>query len=209
MTRLAADFRGIQISRNFNKPLVGAVVIIVTVILLPISIRAQDTSRKEAQQPPQAGAASADEEVTQLRKQVRQLTAEVGRLKAELAKLERYRTIDYTRELMLKEEQRVRELQNELIDIAAKETALQKRLDEIDEQQRPDRVERSLAGVGSVKPEEERETIYRRLANEKRNIQTQLETLRTSRTRIPALIANAEESIARLKQRLIEIRALH
>jgi hypothetical protein len=36
-----------------------------------------------------------------------------------------------------------------------------------------------------------------------------METLRASRTRIPPLIANAEESIARLKQRLSELRTLH
>jgi hypothetical protein len=99
-------------------------------------------------------APSPEEELAKLRKQVAQLTIEVGRLRAELAKLERYKTIDYTRELMLKEEQRVRELQKELVENAAKETVLQKRLDEIEEEERPDRIERSLAGVGSVKPEE-------------------------------------------------------
>jgi DNA-binding protein H-NS len=139
---------------------------------------------------------------------VRQLSAEVSRLKSDLVRFQRYQTIDYTRELMIKEEQRVRDLQNELADIAAKETALQKRLSEIEEQQRPDRIERSLAGVGSVKPEQDREAIARRLADEKRNLQNQLETLRTNRTRIPPLIANGEDSIARLKQRLIEIRAM-
>jgi predicted nucleic acid-binding Zn-ribbon protein len=138
-----------------------------------------------------------------------QLSTQVGVLRAEIAKLERYKNIDYTRELMLKEEQRVRELQKELIDIGDKETALQKRLDEIEEEQRPDRIERSLAGVGSVKPEEERAAISTRLSNEKRRIQTQMDTLRASRTRIPPMIANAEESIARLKQRLSELRTLH
>ncbi|HYW70764.1 MAG TPA: hypothetical protein VE961_07005, partial [Pyrinomonadaceae bacterium] len=178
-------------------------------LIFPISIWAQDQTPKDTQQPQTAAAASTDDELTQLRKEVRQLRAEVGRLKAELAKLDRYRTIDYTRDLMLKEEQRLRGLQSELNDIGEKETELNKRLDEIEEQQRPDRIERSLAGVGSVKPEEDREAISRRLANEKRRIQTQLETLRASRTRIPPLIVNAEESIARLKQRLNELKTLH
>jgi uncharacterized protein YlxW (UPF0749 family) len=192
-----------------NQRVTIAVFIIIAATMLPISILAQDTRPKEAQEPAQASTPSADEELTKLRKQVQQLSTEVNRLRAELAKLERYKTIDYTRELMLKEEQRVRDLQKELIDIGDKEIALQKRLDEIEEEQRPDRIERSLAGVGSVKPEEERAAISTRLSNEKRRIQTQMETLRTSRTRIPPLIANAEESIARLKQRLSELRTLH
>lgn len=208
MTQPAADFPMIHLFRYFNKRLATAVFGLIMAMMLSSSILAQDTTPKDPP-PPQTSAASADDELTQLRKQVQQLSIQVKRLLAELAKLERYKTIDYTRELMLKEEQRVRELQNELVDIGAKETALQKRLDEVEEQQRPDRIERSLAGVGSLKPEEEREAISRRLSNEKRRIQTQMDTLRASRTRIPPLIINAEESIARLKQRLTELRAPH
>ncbi|HYX27264.1 MAG TPA: hypothetical protein VE863_01760 [Pyrinomonadaceae bacterium] len=193
---------------GLKKQLATAVFVVVAIIMLPPAIQAQDQTRKDPTQPPQSSAPSADDEIAQLRKQVRQLSAEVSRLKSDLVRFQRYQTIDYTRELMIKEEQRVRDLQNELADIAAKETALQKRLSEIEEQQRPDRIERSLAGVGSVKPEQDREAIARRLADEKRNLQNQLETLRTNRTRIPPLIANGEDSIARLKQRLIEIRAM-
>ena len=193
---------------DFKDLLPSAVLLVTLAVILPASVLAQDTTQKVAQPSPQASTPTA-EEINQLRKQVQQLNAEVSRLRAELAKLERYRTIDYTRDLMIKEEQRVRGLQNELVEDAAKETALQKRLDEIEEEQRPDRIERSLAGVGSVKPEEDRDAITRRLADEKRHIQTQLETLRTSRTRIPPLITNAEDSIARLRQRLSELRMLH
>jgi peptidoglycan hydrolase CwlO-like protein len=209
MTRLTTIFRTTQPFCDFRKRWrIGLLVVIVT-MMLPASVLAQDAARKNTQPSPQAGAPSADDEIANLRKQVQQLSGEVSHLRAELAKLERYRTIDYTRELMIKEEQRIRGLQNELSDNAAKETPLQKRLDEIDEQQRPDRIERSLAGVGSVKPEEDRDAISRRLANEKRHIQTELETLRANRTRIPSLITNAEESIARLKQRLTELRTFH
>ena len=192
-----------------RKSLTTVIFAIMALIMLPVSLQAQSTTPKENQQAPGASAASADDELTRLRKEVAQLRNEIVRLSAKLAKFERYEKIDYTRDLMIKEEQRVRDLQNQLADIAAKETALQKRLSEIEEQQRPDRIERSLAGVGSVKPEEDRAAISRRLADEKRNIQAQLDTLRTNRTRILPLIANAEDSIARLKQRLIEIRAIH
>ncbi len=192
-----------------NKRLLTAALWCIAAIILTGSATAQESQPKEAAPPAQATATSPEEELAKLRKQVAQLSGEVSRLRAELAKLERYRTIDYTRELMLKEEQRVRDLQKELIDIGAKEAALQKRLDEIEEEQRPERIERSLAGVGSLRPEEEREAISRRLSNEKRRIQTQLETLKANRTRIPPLITNAEESIARLKQRMSELRIMH
>ena len=209
MIQPAADFLRNRLFCKLNRHFGATTFLFIAAIILPVSVSAQDPKPAEPQAPAQTSAPSPEEELAKLRKQVAQLTGEVGRLRAELAKLERYKTIDYTRELMLKEEQRVRELQKELVDDAAKETALQKRLDEIEEEERPDRIERSLAGVGSVKPEEEREAISRRLANEKRRIQTQMDTLRASHTRIPPLIANAEESIARLRQRLSELRTIH
>jgi peptidoglycan hydrolase CwlO-like protein len=199
----------IQLSSGIKCKLTVALFVMLSAILLPAAARAQDTTPKDTKQSSPPATLSSDDELTQLRKDVQRLSGEVGRLKAEVAKLERYKTIDYTRELMIKEEQRVRDLQRELIDDAAKETAAQKRLDEIEEEQRPDRIERSLAGVGSTKPEQDREAIATRLSNEKRRIQAQLETLRAARTRIPPLITNAEESITRLKQRLIELRTPH
>jgi peptidoglycan hydrolase CwlO-like protein len=209
MTQTAPDSRMIHLFCYFDKRLATAAFGLIMAMMASTSILAQDPKPADSPAPAQAPTLSADEELAKLRKQVQQLSAEVGRLRAELAKLERYKSIDYTRELMLKEEQRVRDLQKDLIDIGAKETALQKRLDEIELEQQPDRIERALAGVGSTKPEEEREAISRRLSNEKRRIQTQLDTLRSSRTRIPQLITNAEESIARLKQRLSELRTIH
>ena len=157
-----------------------------------------------AQSPPKPEL-TPEEKIAQLEKQVAQLNREVARLRAELAKLEKYKQIDYSRDLMIKEEDRIRTLQSELNDIAAKETALTKRLDEIEKEQNPDRIQRSMAGVGSTHPDEEREAVMRKLSNEKRQIQSQLETVRSSRARIPSLIANAEASIGRLKQRLAEL----
>ena len=148
--------------------------------------------------------ASPADEIEQLRKTVRQLTAEVAKLKAENARLEKYRQIDYLRDLLVKEEQRIEALQKELLDIGNREVALQKRVDEIEPQLRPDRIQQSLAGVGSMRPEQERESLETQLANEKRRIQTQLDQLRQNRTRIHAAISTAEASISTIRQRLRE-----
>jgi chromosome segregation ATPase len=161
-----------------------------------------------AQQPvrnePAPAQASPNDEIDQLRKSVRQLTAEVAKLRTENARLEKYRQIDYLRDLLVKEEQRVETLQKELLDIGNREVALQKRLDEIEPQLRPDRIQQSLAGVGSMRPEQERESLETQLANEKRRIQTQLDQLRQNRTRLHAAISTAEASIGTIRQRLKE-----
>jgi peptidoglycan hydrolase CwlO-like protein len=153
-------------------------------------------------EPPPTQAAPKNDEIEQLRKSVRQLTAEVARLKAENAKLEKYRQVDYLREQLLKEEQRVEALQKELADLGARETSLLKRLDEIEPQLRPGQIEQSRAGVGSMRPEEDREAVQRQLSNEKRRIQSQLDQFSQNRVRIQSAISSAEASIVTLRLRL-------
>lgn len=150
----------------------------------------------------QAQGASKNDEVEQLRKTVRQLTAEVTRLKADNAKLEKYRQVDYLREQLMKEEQRVESLQKDLTDIGAREMALQRRLDEIEPQLQPGQIEQARAGVGSMRPEEDREAARRQLLNEKRRIQTQLDQFQQNRVRDQSSISSAEASIVTLRQRL-------
>jgi len=186
-------------SLHFLKTLVWAT--LVCFMFLSGSAFAQ-TAAKDETLPPQTS--PKDDDIEQLRKMVRQLSAEVGRLKTEVAKLEKYRQIDYLREQLLKEEQRAEALQRELSDIAARETSLQKRLDEIEPQLQPDRIEQSLAGVGSTRPEENRDAVRNQLSNEKRKIQTQLDQFRQNRVRLQASLSTAEASIANLRQRLSE-----
>jgi len=159
-------------------------------------------AQESAGPPPPAQTSPKDDDCEQLRKSARQLSAEVTRLRAENTKLEKYQQVDYLRDPLLKEELRAEGLQRELSDIAARETPLQVRLDEIESQLRPDRIEQSLAGIGSTRPEEQREAVQRQLSNEKRRIQAQLDQFRQNRARLQASLTAADESIATLRQRL-------
>ena len=49
-------------------------------------------------------------------------------------------------------------LRLQLLDVQAKEAALQERVRQLDEDLKPENIERSLAGIGSTRPEELRET---------------------------------------------------
>jgi len=170
-----------------------------------MAVHAQESAPKNDQPPAQTTTTSLDEELEKLRKRLVQLSAEVERMRAEIARLDKYRQIDYTRDQITKEEDRIRVSQKELVDLSAREAPLRKRLDEIETQQQPDRIERSLAGVGSTRPEEVRDSVSRQLSIEKRQIQAQLDTIQASRTRNQSFLTHAEESIARLKRRLTEL----
>ncbi len=73
-----------------------------------------------------------------------------------------------------------------------RQAELQNRLQQLDEDLKPENIEHSFAGVGSVHPEELRETRRRQLEIEKRGVQSQLDVLAASRSRLEAAIARAD-----------------
>ncbi len=88
--------------------------------------------------------------------------------------------------------QSVAELRAQLLDVQAKEDALQARARQLDEDLKPENIERSLAGVGSTKPEERRELRRRQLTIERDSIRTQLNLLANSREHLQSSIRTAE-----------------
>jgi peptidoglycan hydrolase CwlO-like protein len=89
-------------------------------------------------------------------------------------------------------QERVANLRAQLVEVQAKQTDLQTRMQTIDEQIKPENIERSLAGIGSTHPEELREQRRRQLEIERKGLQSQLDTLAASRARLEAAIASAE-----------------
>lgn len=185
---------------TLGKFLVSAILICVAFLSVsPATLQETAQKRGDTEQPSQN-----NNEVEQLRQTVQKLTAEVERLKKKVAVLEKYQQIDYLRDLLTKEEQRAEALQAQLLDVSEKETPLQTRIDQIDEQLRPDNIDQALAGVGSMRPEEARDALRRRLSNEKRRLQTQFDLLHQNRARLQASLATADASIQRLRVRLTE-----
>ena len=83
-------------------------------------------------------------------------------------------------------------LRAQLVDVQAKEEALRARAQELEESLKPENIERSLAGVGSTKPEELRESRRRQLTIARDGVLAQLKLLETSRQRLETAISNAE-----------------
>ena len=86
----------------------------------------------------------------------------------------------------------VEKLRAQLLEVQAKEDDLRGRLAQLDESIKPENIERSLAGIGSTKPEQLREARRRQLAIERDGVLAQLKTAETSRQRLESAIANAE-----------------
>ena len=88
--------------------------------------------------------------------------------------------------------ERAARLRAQLAEIQGQQTELQTRLTQIDEEIKPENIERSLAGVGSTRPEELREARRRQLETQRRGIQSQLDTLTTTQQRLESAVAAAD-----------------
>ena len=83
-------------------------------------------------------------------------------------------------------------LRAQLVEVLAKEAERHARLSELDEALLPQNIERSLAGVGSTRPEELREQRRRQLTIERDLVSRQLELLATSRVQLESAIQLAD-----------------
>lgn len=86
----------------------------------------------------------------------------------------------------------VDELRLQLIEVQEKEGTLRMRANQLEEELKPENIERSLAGIGSTRPEELRDARRRRLTIEQETVKAQLKLIETTKTRLETAIANAE-----------------
>jgi hypothetical protein len=83
-------------------------------------------------------------------------------------------------------------LRAQLAEVEVKQADLQTRLQNLDEQLKPEKIESALAGVGSTRPEDLREQRRRQLEIERNGVRAQLDLLATSHSRLETAIATAD-----------------
>jgi len=86
----------------------------------------------------------------------------------------------------------IEDIQLQLIELGAKEEMSKLQIQQLDEMLKPENIERSLAGIGSTKPEELREQRKRQLTIEKTGVVAQLELMTAKRSRLEAALAAAQ-----------------
>ena len=83
-------------------------------------------------------------------------------------------------------------LRLQLLELHEKEGRLRLRAEQLEEELKPENIERALAGIGSTKPEELREFRRRRLSLEKDSVLAQLDIVQKMRATLELEIANAD-----------------
>jgi hypothetical protein len=88
-------------------------------------------------------------------------------------------------------------LRAQLLEVEAKQSNLQTRLQELNEKLQPENIEKALAGVGSTRPEDLREQRRRELEIERNGVRAQIDLLSTSHSRLEKAIARADAEVYR------------
>jgi len=108
-------------------------------------------------------------------------------------------------EVLTRAEQRAEALRKELLERIERETSLRSRLVQIEEEMRPESIERALNPIGSTRSVELREVRRRVLENERRGFESLLSQTVQSRLRLEDDVKQADSLVSKLRQRLIPL----
>ena len=108
-------------------------------------------------------------------------------------------------DLLMHTEVRAEVLRKQLIELIEKETSFKSRMAQLDEDMRPENIERALSGIGTTRTPELRDTRRRVFENERKGIESLLNVTTQSRIRLEEDVRQADQLVARLRQRLFPL----
>lgn len=108
-------------------------------------------------------------------------------------------------DLLAHAEQRAEIMRKQLLELIEKETALKIRQAQIEEDMRPENIERATSGIGSTRTVEIRDTRRRVLETERRGVENLLNLTTQGRVKLDEDLRQADALVARLKLRLLPL----
>jgi len=118
---------------------------------------------------------------------------------------DKVKRISANMELLGRVEERAEILRKQLLELIEKETAYKSRMAQIDEDIRPENIERALSGIGTTRTVELRETRRRVLENERKGLESLLNQTTSSRSRLEEDVRQADSLVTKLRQRLMPL----
>jgi len=151
-------------------------------------------------------------EVAELRKSVQTLNARLKAITEELlspdtkeSDNQKVKQIATNLDLLSHTEERAEVLRKQLLELIEKETTYRTRLTQMDEDIRPENIERALAGIGGTRTAEMRDTRRRSLDSERKGLESLLALTSQSRIRLEEDVRQADQLVARFRQRLFPL----
>lgn len=153
-------------------------------------------------------------EIDHLRKSVETLNARLREISDKLSGPDskpgdgvndKQKSIALSLDLLGRAEDRAGILRKQLLEMIEKETAYKSRLAQIDEDMRPENIERALSGVGTTRTAEIRDVRRRSLEIEKRGLESSLMLTTQNRLRLEEDLRQADQLVQKLRQRLLPL----
>ncbi len=169
-----------------------------------VKIISTDDSTQEPTQTSQSKKAKtpATGEQEDMQQTITTLSNQVNRLNDKLSRMQEDDRYQLDMERLTRAEQRAEQLRSQLIDVQSKIADFESRIEQIEYALKPENIERSTQGYGTVHPEEARESRRRQLESERSRVQAQLRLTETSKTRLEVAVANADAEVDLLRQKL-------
>ena len=199
-------------------------VAVCVVILSSVPSFAQTPERRQTNSTPQAqeqlpnlppNATSLDivaNEIGLMRKSLQTLNSRLQAISEELlspesnkSDNEKVKEIATNLDLLTHTEERAEVLRKQLIELIEKETAYRTRMTQMDEDMRPENIERSMAGIGGTRTAEMRDTRRRSLDSERKGLESLLAITSQSRIRLEEDVRQADLLVAKFRQRLFPL----
>ena len=105
-------------------------------------------------------------------------------------------------EILTKAEQRVESLRKQSFEMLDKETSIKTKLEQIENDLRPESIDRNIAFVGSLRPEELRAARKKSLEAERTNLQNMLAEVQRTRSNLDLNVQKAELLVEKLRTKL-------
>jgi hypothetical protein len=195
---------------------------ILTLFSIPSS--GQSLARREGNSTPQAQSPSANlppnsnsidavaNEINLLRKSLQNLNTRLGEISQNLFapdsnenSNDKVKRVSASLELLGRAEERAEILRKQLLELIEKETSYRSRLAQLDEDMRPENIERALSGIGTTRTVELRDTRRRVLESERKGLESLLNLATQGRLRLEEDLRQADSLVARLRQRLLPL----
>ena len=146
--------------------------------------------------------ASQSEDPESMKRTIRTLSNQVDKLNDKLNDMQASQQSMVDLERLSRAEQRSSQLRTELRDVQSKRADLEARRDQLDNDLKPENIERVVAGYGTTRPEELRAQRKKQLENDRNRTQQQIDQLTASESRIQQAIATSDVEVDRLQKKL-------
>jgi len=169
------------------------------------------TDDPEAQEPTpstqtKAAKPTASPEQESMQQTITTLSNQVNKLNDKMSQMHEDDRYQRDMERLTRAEQRAEQIRSQLIDVQAKIANFESILEQIEFALRPENIESSTAGYGSMRPEQTRDARKKQLEGERSRVQAQLKLVETSKTRLETAVANADAEVDLLRAKLQQLR---